>query len=66
MDFGDVILRQDGGPDHSPIIVASVDNSIIKGHNDIYRPAFVDFLRLFIMLSAEQTGDKPTPKPAGP
>ena len=46
MDFGDVVLQQDGGRDHSPIIVASVDNSIIKGHNDIYRPAFVDFLAL--------------------
>ena len=66
MDFGNVVLQQDEGPDHSPILVASVDDSIIKGHNDIYRPAFIDFLRVFIMLSTEQTGDEPTPKPAGP
>ena len=58
VEFGDVVLRQDKGPDHSPILVASVDDSIIKGHNDIYRPAFVDFLRWFIMLSAEQGRDE--------
>ena len=66
VEFGDVVLRQDKGPDHSPILVASVDDSIIKGHNDIYRPAFIDFLRWFIMLSAEQGRDETAPETAGP
>ncbi len=37
----------------SPIQVISVDNEIITGHNDIYRPAFIDFLRFYIMLSTQ-------------
>ncbi len=40
----------------SPIQVIAVDNQIITGHNDIYRPAFVDFLLYYIMLSTEPTG----------
>ena len=35
----------------NPFFVISVDNEIINGHNDIYRPVFVDFMRYFIQLS---------------
>ena len=36
----------------NPFFVISVDNEIINGHNDIYRPVFVDFMRYFIQLAA--------------
>ena len=53
MRFGQATLTYEKGPRNSPIVVASVDDTIIKGHNDIYRPAFIAFLRDFIMLAAE-------------
>ncbi len=52
MEFPTATLRYEKGPNPTPILVVSVDNKIIRGHNDIYRPAFIDFLRYFIMLSA--------------
>lgn len=36
----------------NPFLVISVDDQIIHGHNDIYRPVFIDFLRQLILLSA--------------
>jgi hypothetical protein len=36
----------------NPFLVIGVDDQVIHGHNDIYRPAFIDFLRQMILLSA--------------
>lgn len=41
----------------NPLFVISTDDEVIKGHNDIYRPVFVDFVRYFMLLA--------TPAPAG-
>jgi hypothetical protein len=51
-----------------PFMVVQVDNRIIEGHNQIYRPAFIDFLRFFISLTVEHPGSGGTagePAPAG-
>jgi len=36
-----------------PFMVVQVDNRIIEGHNQIYRPVFINFLRFFISLTVE-------------
>lgn len=43
---------QPGSHPLNPFLVIGVDNQIIHGHNDIYRPAFINFLRQMILLSA--------------
>ncbi len=62
VDFPGSKLRRDDGPGpdgepkappRTPVLVVAVDNEIISGHNDIYRPVFIDFLRYFIVLSQE-------------
>ncbi len=62
LEFDGTFLRYepfaDGpqSPPFSPLMVVEVGDDIVTGHNDIYREAFVDFLRYFIMLSADAAG----------
>ena len=59
------VLRHDPArPSHplNPYLVVSVDDRVIHGHNDIYRPAFIQVLRQLLVLSAplgpnERAGD---------
>ena len=37
-----------------PFLVVEVDNEIITGHSQIYKPVFVDFLRYFIAVTVEE------------
>ena len=53
--FPTATLKFEKGPEHSPIFVVSVANEIINNHNDIYRPAFINFLRFFILMSVDPT-----------
>ncbi len=52
MTFPTATLRHDKYSPFTPLQVISVDEKIITSHNDIYQPAFIDFLRYYIMLSA--------------
>lgn len=38
----------------NPMFVIATDNEIINGHNDIYRPVFVDFIRYFMLLATPE------------
>lgn len=43
----------------NPLFVISVDDEIIHGHNDIYRPVFVDFVRYFMLLATPAADTRP-------
>jgi len=53
MKFSTATLEPKQGSPFSPLLMVSVDDSIIQGHNDIYRPAFIKFLTDFIYLLDE-------------
>lgn len=59
MSFPTADLRHDNHSPYLPIQMISVDPKIIQDHNDIYQPAFIDFLRNYILLAAgpEESGD---------
>jgi len=59
LHFPGSVLRHLADSGYDPLIpfmVVEVDNQIIEGHNQIYRPVFVDFLRFFISLTVTHPG----------
>jgi len=57
VEFPTANLRHDKFSPYTPIQMISVDPKIIQDHNDIYQPAFIDFLRYYILLAEEPYED---------
>jgi hypothetical protein len=47
-----------GWDPHSPFVVIGTDPSVIKGHNDIFNPVFVGFLRMYVSAIERQQFDE--------
>jgi hypothetical protein len=43
-----------GWDEHSPFVVIGTDKTVIKGHNDIFNPVFVGFLRMYVRAIEEE------------
>jgi hypothetical protein len=43
-----------GWDPHSPFVVIGTDPSVITGHNDIFNPVFVGFLRMYVKAIEQQ------------
>jgi hypothetical protein len=50
---------QRGWDDHSPYLVVQADRNVINGHNDIFNPTFVAFLRSYISAYQEKKYGRP-------
>lgn len=39
---------------HNPYLNVKVDKQLIAGHNDVFRPEIMEFIRMLIVLSTEE------------
>lgn len=55
---GSVLAHEHNSVGRNPYLLIKVDQQIIPGHNEIYDPRVIEFLRHFILVSTQETGEK--------
>ncbi len=55
---GSVLTHEHNSVGRNPYLLIKVDKKIIPGHNEIYDPRVIEFLRHFILVSTQETGEK--------